>query len=276
MSDRDSRADSSYDSDSNRSVDRDSDAGSVRGFIDEGDDVSVASGDSVDFDRLSKEERQEYERRLHERAQREEEEFIRESRKNVVEGKRANRGRKRTAADELEELEHDVGELERDLQECLAEIKEVKSSKPVDRELLEELEEARDIYNDRIEIAKEKIETMREKEILVMGDYDRWQVELAEVEERKLPALENELGEIKDAIDNKDLNNAEKAILQKRSAALKRKRTTLEKTAKRLKSDIRDYDEFQRELEEESSESDHEDSDSDFGPDDSESDYESD
>ena len=181
-----------------------------------------------------------------------------------MDGKRTGRGRKKTAADEMEELERDIDELRRDLKECLAEIKEVKSSKPIDRELLEELEEARDIYIDRIEIANEKIDTMREKEVLIMGDYDRWVNELTEVEDRKLPALEYELDEIKNALDTRDLNTSERASLQQRSTSLKRKRTTLEKTRKRLKSDIHDYDEFQKELAEDSSEPDNADSDSDF------------
>jgi len=277
MSDRDSQAESSYDTDSNHSVGRESDAGSesLRDFIAEGDDHSVASEESVDFDRLTKEERQEYERRMHERAAREEDEFIHESSKNIVEGKRRNRGKKRTTADEVEDLETQLDELKRDLEEVLDEIRDVKSSKPIDRGLLEDLEEARDIYSDRIEIAKEKLETMKEKEVLVMGDYDRWHEELAEVEERKLPALENELDEIQNALDTRDLNTSEKAVLQKRSTTLKRKRTTLEKTKKRLKSDIQDYDEFQRELEQETSGSEHGDSDSDFGPGESDSDYES-
>ena len=116
MSDRDSQAESSYDTDSNHSVGRESDAGSesLRDFIAEGDDHSVASEEAVDFDRLTKEQRQEYERRMHERAAREEDEFIHESSKNIVEGKRRNRGKKRTTADEVEDLETQLDELKRD------------------------------------------------------------------------------------------------------------------------------------------------------------------
>lgn len=274
--DVDSQVDSSYESDTNHSVDRASEAEEVRDFIveedNDNDDQSVSSDASVDYDRMSKTQRREYDKKLRDKARREEQEFLNNAAANIASGKRVTRGKKKTAADEMLELEQQIDDLQKEREDCLAEIAEVKNSKPVDRELLEELEEAHGIYIDRIDIAKEKIDAMKEKEVLVLGDYDRWVKELFEVNERKIPTLDTELHDIRNALDTRELNDSDQAALQKKAVSLKRKRTTLEKTAKRLKGDIDDYNEFQKELAEESEEAEEAGSDSDFAPEGEESD----
>ena len=266
MSDSDTTNDSSHDFETDPGVD-DAETDSIGSFIDEGCEPAVDGDDveSADYDSLSRQERRQYDKKQAEKAAAEEAEFLRESESLVVDGKRSSRGIK-TTADVVAELERDIASHQADLDECLEEIRIVKSSRPVDNLELEELEQARDIYQDRRDIAISKLDALKEKEVLVMGDYDRWQEELTEVEERALPAVNEELTIIQDAIGSGGINTSEKSVLQKRATSLKRKRTTLEKTRKRLRNDIEDYEEFQKELEEEESEYDDESEDSDFGP----------